>query len=252
MIRKILIVKENMSHSLSKRQYKMYTKKKIKTIAATATTPTTASNETNVLPSSNNTKAASTSSSSNEKTKPPQEEIQHLHTFHNANTEINHLKNDLLAAKEEISHLKALLSVPVIDVDDPDLKETTMVPPTHVLAQSVQRKRQRLPKDSTQAVAVRNQKKRKIKVDHLEKAANDAKEAAVEANEKREEAAERLDDLETRTECMVCNAATVKILCLPCNHLVVCGGCFPMIKIKDGKCIKCRREVAATIEVGFP
>ena len=177
--------------------------------------------------------------------------MQHLHQLvHNANTEINQLKNDLQTAKEEISHLKALLSVPVIDVDDPDLKETTMVPPTHVLAQSVQRKRQRLPKDSTQAVAVRNQKKRKIKVDHLEKAANDAKEAAVEATEKLEEAAEQLDDLETRTECMVCNAATVKILCLPCNHLVVCGGCFPMIK--DGKCIKCRREVAATIEVGFP
>jgi hypothetical protein len=177
--------------------------------------------------------------------------VQHLNQLvNNANAENNSLKNDLNAAKEEISHLKTLLSVPVIDVDDPDLKETTMVPPTHVLAQSVQRKRQRLPKDSTQAVAVRNQKKRKIKVDHLEKAANDAKEVAVEANEKLGEAAEQLDDLETRTECMVCNAATVKILCLPCNHLVVCGGCFPMIK--DGKCIKCRREVAATIEVGFP
>ena len=131
----------------------------------------------------------------------------------------------------------------MVDVDDPNLKETNVLPPTQVLKQSVQRKRQRLPKDSTQAVAVRKHKKIKQEV-------NDAKEAVVEANKKREEAVGQLDDLETKTECMVCNAATVKILCLPCNHLVICGGCLP--KIQDGKCIKCRRDVAATIEVGFP
>ena len=60
--------------------------------------------------------------------------------------------------------LKSLLSVTVIDVDDPDLKATTVMPPTRVLEQSVQRKRQRPPTESTEAVADRNHKKVKVKV----------------------------------------------------------------------------------------
>jgi anthranilate/para-aminobenzoate synthase component I len=206
----------------------------IKTIAATSTT---ASNETNILPSTNNTfntTAASTSSSSNAKTKPPQEEIQHLHeTVNGTNVENNNLKSDLQAANEEIARLESLLSVPVIDVDHPDLKETAVMPPTQVLEQSVQRKRQRPPEQSTEAVAEREHKKFKIKKEHLEKGVKDAKEAAEEANERLEDAL-----------CIICIDQPRTVMLLPCRHFNFCRGCVS----ESTHCFTCRTPIETKLE----
>ena len=161
-----------------------------------------------------------------------------MDTFQSENIQLKkaiyNMSEELVACKSKItklqSSIKELTSVPVYDVGNKEVGRIQRKPSDVVEANN--KKRKRLPEetDEHQREVVR------VKLENTKDRANKAE--------------EQLDDLETKTVCMYCMENTVKILCLPCNHLVTCQVCIK--KVKDGKCIKCRQNVESTIEVGFP
>ena len=110
---------------------------------------------------------------------------------HNANTEINQLKNDLLAAKEEISHLKSqiqeLTSVPVYDLANQQVGRVQR--DTSDVVESNNRKRKRPPEKSlehrNEAIRVKFEK------------------TTEQANEVKEQLEDQLEDAQDLNGCLI-------------------------------------------------
>ena len=151
----------------------------------------------------------------------------------------------LRKAQEEASEELASCKSKITDLQS-QIEELTSVPVYDLANQEVGRMQR-----ETSDVIEGNNRKRKRRPEETLEHMNEVVRVKLEKTEERAKTAEEgLDDMEIKTDCMSCMDATVQILCLPCNHLVTCGDCFQ--KIKDGKCIKCREDVTASIEVGFP
>jgi len=126
-----------------------------------------------------------------------------------------------LETNVEINNLKS----------DPGLKETTMMPSTLVPEQSAQRKRQRPPEGSMEAIA--EPKPKKVKDEHLKK---------EEVNEAAEDANEEIDD---DALCVMCVEQPRTVMLLPCRHFHFCKACVS----ESTCCFTCKAPIEKKMEV---
>jgi len=154
--------------------------------------------------------------------------------------ELQYLRSENSNLRSENQELRSLLSVPVINVDDPTQGDEEMIPSRVVMREAKKRKRETWETTATSShehIIQQEQKKTKVKVERM----NDILDDSMKATKKAEEA------LEEQLKCIICWDEERKrsIFVLPCRHFDMCKLCAPSV----ANCPTCRAVITHRHEV---
>ena len=154
--------------------------------------------------------------------------------------ELQYLRTENSNLRSENRELRSLLSVPVINVDDPTQDDEEMIPSRVVMREAKKRKRETWETTATSShehVIQQEQKKTRVKVEQM----NDILDDSMKATKKAEEA------LEEQLKCVICWDEERKrsIFVLPCRHFDMCKLCAPSVV----NCPTCRAVITHRHEV---